>query len=150
MNRNRCPTALGSALYVGFTDTAKFQRVILGQPRPRTLSENGILIRDAAGNDVRVYGMFAASSFDEGKTWPIKKLISAGGPPRELDGGAWTTSFVMDATHAEPLGYLAATQTPDDLIHLISSRLHYAFNLAWLKQPMPRPLNSDNNERKTK
>ncbi|MBM3493037.1 MAG: hypothetical protein FJX72_01750 [Armatimonadetes bacterium] len=31
-------------------------------------------------------------------------------------------------------GYLAATQTPDGVIHLISSRLHYRFNLGWLKQ----------------
>ena len=39
----------------------------------------------------------------------------------------------MDATHAEPKGYMAATQTPDGVIHLISSRLHYQFNLAWLR-----------------
>jgi len=41
----------------------------------------------------------------------------------------------MDATHAEPMGYLAATQTPDGIIHLASSALYYRFNLAWLKQP---------------
>ena len=40
----------------------------------------------------------------------------------------------MDDTHAETAGYLAATQTPDGIIHLISSRLHYRFNLAWLRQ----------------
>ena len=39
----------------------------------------------------------------------------------------------MDATHAEPKGYLAATQTPDGIIHLISSGIHYRFNLAWLR-----------------
>ena len=33
-----------------------------------------------------------------------------------------------------PAGYLAITQTPDGVIHLISSRLHYRFNLAWLKE----------------
>jgi hypothetical protein len=43
----------------------------------------------------------------------------------------------MDETHAEPRGYLAATQTPNGLIHLISSKQYYVFNLAWLKQPMP-------------
>jgi hypothetical protein len=43
----------------------------------------------------------------------------------------------MDSSHAEPKGYLAATQTPDGSIHLVSSALHYTFNLAWLKTPMP-------------
>jgi hypothetical protein len=38
----------------------------------------------------------------------------------------------MDDTHAEPLGYLAITQSPDNVIHLASSGLHYRFNLAWL------------------
>lgn len=36
----------------------------------------------------------------------------------------------MDATHAEPKGYLAATQTPDGAIHLVSSRNYYCFNRA--------------------
>jgi sulfatase modifying factor 1 len=35
-------------------------------------------------------------------------------------------------TQAENEGYLAATQTPDGVIHLISSRLPYRFNLASL------------------
>ena len=45
----------------------------------------------------------------------------------------------MDDTHAEPAGYLASTQTPDGVIHLISSRWHYRFNLAWLKTPNQLP-----------
>lgn len=40
--------------------------------------------------------------------------------------------FIMDQCHAEPRGYLAATQTPDHTIHLVSSRNHYRFNLQWL------------------
>ncbi|GAI33660.1 unnamed protein product [marine sediment metagenome] len=43
----------------------------------------------------------------------------------------------MDETHAEPRGYLAATQTPNGLIHLISSKQYYVFNLAWIKQFTP-------------
>ena len=88
-----------------------------------------------SGAERRQYGLFAALSFDEGKTWPVRKLVTAGGPARELDGGAWTRNFIMDDTHAEPKGYLAATQAPDGLIHLISSRLHYAFNTAWIRMP---------------
>jgi formylglycine-generating enzyme len=61
----------------------------------------------------------------------VKKLLTDG-ISRYLNGGAWTQFFEMDATHAEPRGYLAATQTPDNVIHLVSSRLHYRFNLSWL------------------
>ena len=53
------------------------------------------------------------------------------------DGGGNTGRFISDATFAEPRGYLQATQTPDGVIHLVSSRLHYQFNLAWLKTPTP-------------
>jgi formylglycine-generating enzyme required for sulfatase activity len=97
----------------------------------------GILIRDASGTKRRVYGLYAAVSFDEGKTWPVKKLVTPGGPPRQLDGGAHTDIFTLDDTHAETGGYLSARQTPDGVIHLISSAQHYRFNLAWLKTPMP-------------
>ncbi|MHC4336556.1 MAG: SUMF1/EgtB/PvdO family nonheme iron enzyme [Planctomycetota bacterium] len=127
----------GPILHVSFTDTADYESVILDKPRPRTLSQIGIPVKDAAGKERRIYGMFAAVTFDEGKTWPLKKLLTAGGPSRKLNGQAWTQDFIMDDTHAEPLGYLAITQSPDNIIHLISSGLHYRFNLAWLKKPMP-------------
>ena len=55
-------------------------------------------------------GMFASLSFDEGDTWSERKRIDQG-----------------------RRGYLAATQTPDHLIHLITSQQYYRFNLAWLK-----------------
>jgi formylglycine-generating enzyme required for sulfatase activity len=86
------------------------------------------------GEVYKGYGMYAALSYDEGKTWPVKKLLSDG-HIRQLNGGAWTGMFTMDSTHAEPKGYLAATQTPDNVIHLISSNLYYRFTLAWLLQP---------------
>ena len=69
----------------------------------------------------------------EGKTWPVKRLLTDG-KVRFLDGGAWTKHFIMDENHAEPRGYMAATQTPDNLIHLLSSRLYYCFNLKWLEE----------------
>ena len=62
----------------------------------------------------------------------MRRLLTDG-VERYLNGGAWTGAFQMDATHAEPKGYLSITQTPDNLIHLISSSQHYRFNLAWLR-----------------
>ncbi len=41
---------------------------------------------------------------------------------------------VLSDTMAEPCGYLSATQTRDGNIQLITSKNHYVFNLAWLKQ----------------
>jgi len=105
----------GPILFISFADRRK-----------------GMLIAQAGGKEIRVYGMFAALSFDEGKTWPLKRLITPGGPPKEIDGGGNTGRFTMDDTHAEPKGYLAATQTPDNVIHLITSKQHYAFNLQWI------------------
>jgi hypothetical protein len=95
-------------------------------------SLKGLSVTDASGKTRQVFGLFAALSFDEGRTWPASRLISPGGPLATMDGGAWTRTFTLDDTHAEPKGYLAATQTPDGMIHLISSRLYYRFNTAWL------------------
>ena len=78
-------------------------------------------------------GMTVFISEDEGVTWSAGKLLTDG-KTRTLDGGAFTGTFTMDATHAEPKGYFCATQTPDGTIHLLSSRIHYRFNLAWIKQ----------------
>ncbi len=77
-------------------------------------------------------GLYVALSYDQGESWPVKKLLTDG-KKRVLDGGAWTGTFTLDATHAEPKGYLACTQSPDGVIHLLSSRVHYRFNLAWIE-----------------
>ena len=92
------------------------------------LREGPILIVSFGEN-----GMFASLSYDEGMTWTAPKTMTDGSG-LTLEGGAWTGTFTLDATHAEPKGYLAATQTPDGIIHLISSKNHYRFNLAWLER----------------
>ncbi|MBI4660416.1 MAG: SUMF1/EgtB/PvdO family nonheme iron enzyme [Verrucomicrobia bacterium] len=96
-----------------------------------------LTLTNAAGEEVQVSGLFGALSFDEGFTWPVRRLITDDGPARELDGGGNTRKFTLSTTNAEPRGYLAGTQTPDGVIHLISSKQHYAFNAAWLKAAMP-------------
>ncbi len=95
--------------------------------------DKGMKFKDADGNEFTGHGLFVALSYDEGETWPTKKLLTPG--KGAFDGGAWTKEFSTDATHAEPRGYMAATQAPDGIIHLISSKLHYRFNLVWIKEP---------------
>ena len=77
-------------------------------------------------------GMTIFLSYDEGQSWTSGKLLTDGSG-KTIAGGAWTGDFTMDSSHAEPKGYFACTQTPDGIIHLISSRLHYRFNLPWLE-----------------
>ncbi len=95
--------------------------------------EKSMTFVDKNGNEFEGYGMYAALSYDEGETWPVKKLITPG--EGEYDGGGHTHDFTATPTIAEHAGYLSVTQTPDNVIHLISSRLHYQFNLAWVEKP---------------
>jgi len=96
-----------------------------------------ITITDVSGKQRRVSGLFAAISTDEGGTWSIKRPITDDGSPRTVDGGGNTHRFTMSAHSAEPKGYMSICQTPDGVIHLISSKQHYAFNLAWINTPAP-------------
>lgn len=111
----------GPLLFVSFTSGDR------SQPRA-----GGLTFVDAQGAPFTGYGMYATLSFDDGLSWPVRRLVTPGAG--EYDGGAWTGRFTAGPDRAEHAGYLAATQTPDGIIHLISSRLHYRFNLAWLRQ----------------
>jgi formylglycine-generating enzyme len=100
----------------------------------------GMNFNASDGSEFKCFGMFAALSFDDGKTWPMKRLVTPGGSEHKapsIDRGEFTISDTM----AESAGYLSATQTRDGNVQLISSKNHYVFNLAWLKQapPAPRP-----------
>ena len=106
-----------------FPSIGSGQRLVL-----KRLQEGPIMLCSFGEN-----GLFVALSYDEGATWPVKKLLTDG-KTRVLDGGAWTGTFTLDATHAEPKGYLACTQSPDGIIHLLSSRVHYRFNLRWIEK----------------
>ena len=61
-----------------------------------------------------------------------RTLKGCGGDPTSLLRGVqWTVSEIN--------GYLALAQGRDGVIHLITSKNHYAFNLAWLKARPPAP-----------
>lgn len=97
------------------------------------VNHHGWTFLDANENEYTGYGLYAAVSYDEGETWPVRKLITAGGPTKRLFGGGHHHFFKMDDTHAEPGGYTYTHQTPDGVIHLVNSCLHYRFNLKWLE-----------------
>lgn len=95
-------------------------------------NRKGMTFKSKKG-DYTGYGMFAAVSFDEGKTWPVRRLLTPGGRDHSInmiDRGM----CVLSDTMAEPCGYLAAIQTRDGNVQLITSKNHYVFNLAWLKE----------------
>ena len=77
------------------------------------------------------------SDVAEGKTWPVRKPITPGGPERKQPGTDHG-QFAISETMAEPGGYISITQARGTTIHLNTSKNHYAFHLAWLKAP-PHP-----------
>jgi formylglycine-generating enzyme len=111
----------GPLLFCSYTDQLRNSK-----------NRKGISFVSHEGGEYTGYGLFAAVSYDDGKTWPERKLITPGGKARTVNG-IDRTEFTLSDTLAEPQGYLAATQTRDGRIQLISSKNHYVFNLAWLK-----------------
>jgi hypothetical protein len=91
------------------------------QARTPFKERQGLTFKSTSGNYTGI-GLYAAVSYDEGKTWPNRRLIAPEGK-----------------TTADINGYLAVTQTRDGRIQLITSKDHYAFNLAWIKVLPPAP-----------
>jgi formylglycine-generating enzyme len=110
----------GALLFCSFTDLSANAR-----------NPKGMTFKSKSG-EFNGAGLFAAVSFDDGKTWPHKRLITPGGQERTVNG-IDRGQFKLSDTRAEPQGYLAAIQSRDGRIQLISSKNHYVFNLAWLK-----------------
>ncbi|MHC4527574.1 MAG: Calx-beta domain-containing protein, partial [Planctomycetota bacterium] len=85
----------------------------------------------AAG--ITEYGSLVALSDDEGLTWTIKKLTSA--LPHQCS--CW------DCGNVGTLGYSAARQAPNGIIHVISTMnhpcQHFEMNEAWILDPGAPP-----------
>ena len=80
------------------------------QARTPVKERKGMTFKSTTG-DYTGTGLYAAVSYDEGKTWPDCRLIATG-----------------NSTKADINGYLTCIQTRDGRIQLLT------FNLAWLKQ----------------
>ncbi len=111
----------GPLLFCSFTDE-----------QSKWKQRKGMTFKAADGSGFTGYGLFAALSYDEGQTWPVRRLVTPGGAERAVPG-VDKHEFILGDLLAEPSGYLYVCQTRDDQIQLISSKNHYVFNLAWLK-----------------
>lgn len=89
---------------------------------------------DGNGKESKCQGMYAALSYDEGKSWFIR-LVSDG-IERKIFGRK-NKYDTMTATASEGGGYLASCQSADGVIHVVSNRVEYAFNLKWLETLLP-------------
>ena len=96
-------------------------------------ADDAFIVEDSGGRR-GVSGMYCALSFDEGETWPLRRLVSDCGPNRPIEAMNGLPCL-MGPRHAEVNGYLSACQSADGRIQLISSSNHYSFNLAWLVEP---------------
>ncbi len=102
------------------------------------VSQVPVTITDSQGSKHQAKELFAAVSLDDGKTWPFKRVVAPDGPKQFAectDGGVVTVGGLS----SEHRGYMSVCQGLDGVIHLISSRQHYAFNLKWLMIPPPPP-----------
>jgi hypothetical protein len=115
--------------------------VVTGAPNARVVSgcrRDGCTAGCACSYPVT--GLYCALSEDEAASWMQRRLITTdntrdGHQVEGFDGQMFTMSF----NSSEPAGYNAAAVSDDGLIHLITSRNHYMFNLAWLKKLAPAP-----------
>lgn len=94
--------------------------------------------KNGEGNMDQIEGMFAAVSFDEGKSWPeqYRRVMShmTGDQTMDLLSAPWQRTDVIDINTGQEGGYMTATQTPDGNIILTDGNIVYTFNLAWIVQ----------------
>lgn len=123
-----------------FPPLASTQRLVLLRMKEGPLFfasfADNMTFTDANGNEYPGTGLFTALSYDEGETWPVRKLLA---PENDADSGWMETArsryFLWTPHTAEPRGYMAGTVGKNGVVHLISTSQHYAFNLEWLETP---------------
>lgn len=98
----------------------------------------GLEFRDPTGKTFTGHGLMVALSYDEGETWPTKRLVTESKSEEGTLAGIDGRVFKYTPTEAEPVGYMSACVSPDGMIHLVSSKNYYTFNLAWIKEVEPK------------
>ncbi len=99
-------------------------------------------LQAAKKTDRELAKLIVAVSYDDGKTWPVRRLLNDDNGDHGITGISNSRIYMGPGT-AEPTGYVSVTQARNGVIHVISSMNHYAFNLAWIKaapaNPNPMP-----------
>jgi hypothetical protein len=99
-------------------------------------ANDSILGRNGEGKLEFISGLYAAVSFDEGKTWPEKyrRVLSdlKGNETMELMIAPWQRKNIITRKTGQEEGYMSATQTPDGIIYLTDGKIVYSFNLEWI------------------
>ena len=90
----------------------------------------------AGRTDREMSNLFAALSFDEGKTWIHRRLITDDAGDRGVDTIS-NGRVLMGENASESAGYVSACQARNGTIHVLSSINHYAFNLEWIRSGPP-------------
>jgi formylglycine-generating enzyme required for sulfatase activity len=119
---------------VGSNQRPKILRLASGRLFFASDFQNIRIITTPPPDDIKERGAFVALSDDEGQTWKIKRLATA------TPHNGWTGT--PPPKNGKPqhgygtLGYCDAVQTPDGLIHLMTSKgkpaMHFAMNEAWI------------------
>jgi len=86
-------------------------------------------------------------SYDDGKTWPVRRILSNETQDRGVTGMS-NGRVYLGPGNSEPTGYVTITQARNGLIHVVSSMNHYEFNLKWVESgsknvsamPIAKPL----------
>lgn len=94
-------------------------------------------VEDSTGTRRRIYGAFAALSYDGGKTWPKVRVLGTDPSTPQVAESLNGKEFEMSRGQGEPWGYFTAAQGANGVIHLVSSWNYYSFNLKWLETPPP-------------
>jgi formylglycine-generating enzyme required for sulfatase activity len=99
-------------------------------------ADEGFPARNGEGAIEEIKGMYAAVSFDEGKTWKVehRRVLSdlQGDSTMELHTAPWQRTDVISRNTGQDGGYMIATQTPDGMIYLTDGKLVYQFTLPWV------------------
>jgi len=95
-----------------------------------SFAKKPVMMSDGKREQSECKGLYAALSFDEGKTWPVVQLISDGSG-REVFTRK-NKYYKMEKSKSEGNGYLASCQSADGVIHVVSNRSEYAMNLKWI------------------
>ena len=101
-------------------------------------ANDSILARNGEGKTEYISGLYAAVSFDHGRTWPENYCRVISNQKRyeslELTIAPWQRINTISCNKGQEEGYISVTQTPDGMIYLTDGKIVYSFNLEWIIQ----------------